>query len=52
MQIVFLVVWFLYIRQCAYWGSERVIGARDAVLYGLIFNYVGMLFIFSLRKIK
>jgi len=52
MQIIFFVIWFFYIRQCAYWGSRRVIGPWTGLMYGLVFNYIGMLFIFSSRKIK
>ena len=51
-QIIFFTIWLFYIRQCAYWGSRRVIGAWTGMLYGIIFSYLGMCFIFSSRKIK
>jgi hypothetical protein len=52
MQIIAFVIWLFYLRQCAYWGSRRVIGGRNALLYGIFFNYLGMFFILSSRKIK
>jgi hypothetical protein len=48
---MFFFVWLFYIRFCAYQGSKRVIGAVDALLWGMLFNVFGLFVILSSRRL-
>jgi len=41
----------LIIRWCASLGAKRVIGGFTAVVYGLAFSYLGILFILASRRL-
>jgi len=48
---MFFFIWLFYIRYCAYQGSRRVIGGFNGLMYGIVFNYLGVFFIWSSRRL-
>jgi hypothetical protein len=49
--MLFFIIKLFYIRFCAYDGSKRIIGGFDALMYGICFGYIGILFIWASRRL-
>jgi len=46
------VIWLFYVRLCAKLGSKRIIGGFDGAVLGICFSLIGLMIIFSSRRLN
>jgi hypothetical protein len=50
-ELISFVIWLFYLRLCAYSGSKRILGGFNGIMFGVLFSFLGILFILSFRRL-
>ncbi|NOW95596.1 hypothetical protein FHW89_002260 [Mucilaginibacter sp. SG564] len=50
-ELIGFVIGLFYLRLCAYAGSKRLMGAFNGIMYGMLFSFLGILFILSFKRL-